>query len=595
MRHCASAKNPATDRRTGAGPRPARGLTALALLLALSAVASAGNGVAAAPGPPPAPVAPAAPATPAAPITTAARAPVAPLIDGLASPAVPRASAKPRAQRYFAQGMMLVWSFNPAEAARSFAAATAADPACALCYWGLAWSLGPNINADMQAADAGRVRDALASARRLAPRASPRDRALIDALSLRHPPGGDPAALDEEGYAERMRAVAKAFPRDADVATLAAEAVLNLHPYDWWKADGAAQPWTPEIRAQLARAMQLEPQHAGANHYWIHLMESSPHPDAARASADRLRTLVPGSGHLLHMPSHIDMRTGRYADAVAANERSIAADARYLEQVDAQGAYRIGYVAHNQHFLWAAAAMEGRSAVALAAARTAYPAACGPGRSDRSTGILQHYYVLPIYALVRFGRWREILEETLPPDVAEPYPLAVWHYARGTAYAKTGRVDAARRELAAVEALAADPKLASARIKNINAASALVDIARLTLAADIALAEGRNDDAVVALTRATAIEDGLSYDEPHLWLAPTRHALGAALLAAGRAQDAARVYREDLAHYPDNGWSLAGLAIAQRRLGDDAAAAATEARYRAAWREADVELTGSRF
>jgi len=491
--------------------------------------------------------------------------------------------------------MMLTWGFNPAEAARSFAAAAAADPACALCWWGLAWSLGPNINADMDAADAARVGQALAQARKLAPRASPRDRALIDALSVRHPHGGDPTALDEEGYAKRMRAVANAFPNDADVATLAAEAVMNLHPYDWWEADGAAQPWTAEIRAQLARAMKLAPQHAGANHYWIHLMESSPHPAEARASADRLRTLVPGSGHLLHMPSHIDMRTGRYADAVAANERSIAADARYLAQVDAQGAYRIGYVAHNQHFLWAAAAMEGRSAVALAAARTAYPAACGPGRSDRSTGILQHYYVLPVYALVRFGRWREILEETLPPDVAEPYPLAVWHYARGTAYAKTGRIDAARRELAAVEALAGDPKLASARIKNINAASALVDIARLTLAADIALAEGRNDAAVAALTEATAIEDGLTYDEPHLWLAPTRHALGAALLAAGRAQDAARVYREDLAHYPDNGWSLAGLAIAQRRQGDAAAAAATEARFRAAWREADVTLPGSRF
>jgi tetratricopeptide (TPR) repeat protein len=295
------------------------------------------------------------------------------------------------------------------------------------------------------------------------------------------------------------------------------------------------------------------------------------------------------------MPSHIYMRVGRYADAVTADERSIAADARYLAQVDAQGAYRVGYVAHNQHFLWAAAAMEGRSALAMAAARAAFPAACGPGRSDRSTGILQHYYVLPIYALVRFGRWPEILADTLPPDVAEPYPLAVWHYARGTAYAKTGRIAQAKRELAALEALATDPRLASAKIKNINAASALVDIARLTLSADIALAEGRPGDAVAVLLEATAIEDGLNYDEPHLWLAPTRHALGAALLAAGRPGEAARVYREDLAHYPDNGWSLKGLAVAQRDLGDAAAAAATEARFRAAWRDADITLTGSRF
>jgi len=294
------------------------------------------------------------------------------------------------------------------------------------------------------------------------------------------------------------------------------------------------------------------------------------------------------------MPAHIYLRVGRYGDAIAANERSIAADARYLGEVDAQGAYRVGYVAHNHHFLWAAAAMSGRGAAALAAAQAAFPAACGPGRSDRSTGILQHYYVLPVFTRVRFGRWREILEETLPPDVDEPYPLAIWHYARGTALAKTGEVAAARRELATVERLAADPRLAQAKIKNINAAEALVRIARLSLAADIATAEQRPTDAVAALAEATAIEDALAYDEPHLWPAPTRHALGAALIDAGRAADAERVYREDLAHYPENGWSLAGLAQAQRRQGHAAAAQVTQRRFEAAWRNADIALAGSR-
>ena len=530
----------------------------------------------------------------AAPVHATAE-PVAPLLDGMGRDRGPVASQVSLAQRYFHQGTTLTWGFNPAEGARSFEAATRADPQCALCWWGLAWAQGPNINSDMDAAAALRVRAALASARALSPQAPPRTRELIEALAVRHP-GADPAPPpDEEAYARRMRALARKYPDDADIATLAAEAVLDLHPYDWWDASGAARPWTPEIIALLTRALAIAPEHPGANHYWIHLMESSPHPERALASANRLRNAVPGSGHLLHMPAHVYMRVGRYADAVAANEKSIAADKRYLEQVDAQRAYRVGYVAHNQHFLWAAAAMEGRSAEAIAAARAAWPAACGARPGDLSTGILQHYYVLPLYALVRFGRWQEILEETLPPDIAEPYALAIWHYARGTAYARTGRVAQARRELADIERLAEDPALERARIKNINPARTLVRIAVLTLTADVAAAEGRPADALAPLIEATSLEDALTYDEPHLWLAPTRHALGAALLAAGRPADAEKVYREDLRHYPENGWSLQGLAEAQRRQGDPAAANATQARARAAWVHADIPLTASRM
>ncbi len=512
----------------------------------------------------------------------------APLFDGLESASLPVASRHALAQRYFAQGVVLVWGFNAAEASRSLQASIDDDPHCALCYWALAWSLGPNVNTDMSADAAPRVRAALRRAKALAGTAPSRVRALIDALSARHPASGNPA-LDEEAYARRMRAIARAYPRDADMQTLAAEALMNLHPYDWWRHDGAAQPWTPEIRALLARALALDPRHPGANHYWIHLLESSDRPADAIASADRLRTLVPGSAHLLHMPAHIDMRVGRYADAVAASRRAIDADERYVAQVDVQRAYRVGYVAHNDHFLWAAAAMEGRSAEALAAARAAFPAACGNGPRDATSGILQHYLVLPYFALVRFGRWREILDDTLPPDVAAPYPLAIWHYARGSALAHTGRIDDARGELDLVERLADDPAVANDRIKNINPARSLAQIARLTLAADIASAEKRRGDAVALLVQATAIEDGLAYDEPHLWLAPTRQALGRALIAAGRYADAERVYREDLAHYPNNGWSLAGLAKAQRLRGDVAAARASERALRDAWRDADVE------
>ncbi len=532
-----------------------------------------------------------------APPASRAQAPAvhAPLFAGLESQTVPAASASPLAQRYFAQAIVLTWGFNPAEATRSFDGSIAADPRCALCYWGLAWSLGPTINADMADDAAPRIRVALARAHALSRRAPARDRALIDALRTRHPPAGEPANIDEDAYAARMRALARMYPRDAGVATLAAEAIMNLHPYDWWDKDGAPRPWTVEIAALLSRALAIEPRHPGANHYWIHLMESSARPDDALASAERLVWLVPGSGHLLHMPAHIYMRTGRYADAVAASERSIAADTRYLAQVDAQRAYRVGYVAHNHHFLWAAASMEGRSAEALAAARAAFPAACGTGPRDRSTGILQHYFALPYFTLVRFGRWREILDETLPPDVGEPYPLAIWHYARGTAFARTGRIADARRELEAVNRYESDAALARERIKNINPARTLVRIAHTTLAADIAAAEGRSGDSIALLEQATALEDSLAYDEPHLWLAPTRHALGAALVAARRAADAERVYRDDLARYPGNGWSLAGLAQAQRLRGDIDGARATERAYQAAWQRADVALSGSRM
>lgn len=511
----------------------------------------------------------------------------APLLEGLAGDAPSAHTKSSLAQRYFAQGMTLAWGFNPAEAARSFAAATSADPQCAACWWALAWARGPTINADMDTAAGDEVVAAIGRARDPAVKSTARYRGLIDALAARHP---DAATVDEEAYAAKMRTLARRFPDDALVATLAAEAELNLHPYDWWNADGTPKPWTPAVVGLLSRALALSPRHPGANHYWVHVMESSPHPERGLPSAKRLETLAPGSGHLLHMPAHIYMRTGRYAEAARANEASIVADRAYLAQVDAQRAYRVGYVAHNHHFLYAAAAMQGRSAEAIAAADAAYPAACGPARRDLDSGILQHYAVLPLYARVRFARWDAILRDTLPPEGPQPYPQAIWHYARGTAYARTGRVDDARRELAKLDAVAADPALEGARIKNINAAAALVRIAQLTLTADIALAQGRTGDAVASLREATAIEDGLRYDEPHLWLAPTRHALGAALIRAGRYADAERVFREDLAHYPANGWSLAGLSAALRASGrlQHAALVATQAGN--AWHDADVPL-----
>ena len=531
-----------------------------------------------------------------APTATASLSPppalAAPLFEGFGGHHVPIESSDPRVMRYFDQGMLLVYGFNPVEAARSFEAAVALDPLCATCWWALAWALGPNINSDMEPQAASRVERALGEARKQGARASPEHRALIEALAQRHPALG---IVDEAAYADRMRALARRYPRSADVAMLAAEAMLNLHPYDWWVPDGTPQTWTPEIEALLTRAIALDPHHPGAHHYWIHLQESSRHPQRALSSAELLTTEVPGSGHLLHMPAHIFMRVGRYQDAIDANQRSIEADRRYLAAVDAQGTYRVGYVAHNHHFLWAAASMAGRETMATQAANAAFPAACGPAGRELRSAIAQQYAVLPYFTLVRFGRWDEILRATPPPDGAAPYPLAIWRYARGTALARSGHTEAALHELAQLKELAADAALAALKIKNINPAAQVIRIAVLTLSADITLARGEPRRAVELLQEATRVEDALAYDEPHLWLAPTRQALGATLLAAGQLGEAERVYREDLTHYPENGWSLSGLALALAQQGKTAAAHKADADAKTAFHAAERMPTGSRF
>ena len=298
---------------------------------------------------------------------------------------------------------------------------------------------------------------------------------------------------------------------------------------------------------------------------------------------------MPGSGHLLHMPAHIYMRVGRYADASAASERSIQADERYLAQVQVPSGYLVGYAGHNHHFLWAAAAMEGRSRVTIDAARAAYRVACGPVPSLRE-GTLQHYFALELYALVRFGKWDEILKATLPPDTDAPYPIVVWQFARGMALARTGKPREARKALDALEQAMADPALKNAKVKSINPAASLARIAQLTLRAELATGDKKPREAVKLLEAAVAIEDGLAADEPHLWLAPTRHALGAARLRTGRAAEAETAYREDLARYPENGWSLYGLSQALAKQGRMEEARDIEARFNAAWRSADVDL-----
>jgi tetratricopeptide (TPR) repeat protein len=391
-----------------------------------------------------------------------------------------------------------------------------------------------------------------------------------------------------------MGEVVRRFPDDADVLTLFAEALMTAHGRHYWHRNGAAQRWTPRIVAALERALKNASGHPGANHYYVHVLEDSPYPERALASAERLRSLAPGVGHLVHMPAHVYLRLGDYGAASAANERAIAADRAYLETMCADSKYVAGYVAHNYHFLWASSVMAGRSEVALAAAAelTRYVESAAP--RDSLNGIQQHFVVLPLYTQVRFGHWQAIIAAPRPV-AATPYTDGVWHYARGMAFLRAGDIDQARRELESLAAALHDAALDTTALKNTNPLSKLLALSARLLKAELAGAAGDAAKAVAHARAAVRIESELDADEPPAWHMPARHTLGALLLQAGRSAAAERVYREDLKIHPANGWALAGLAQSLARQRRATAATEARSRFARAWANADVELGGSRF
>jgi tetratricopeptide (TPR) repeat protein len=496
------------------------------------------------------------------------------------------------AQRYFDQGLILLWAFNHDEAIRSFREATKLDPTCASAWWGIALANGPHINnpaLDPQHAHA--AWEALEIARGFMSGRSPIEVELIEALSKRYAADGpeDRQALDQ-AYADAMRAVWHAHPHDADVGTLFAEALMDLRPWDLWTPDGKPQPGTPEIVETLEAVLVLQPDHPGANHLYIHTMEASPHPEKALASADRLRTLVPGAGHLVHMPAHIYLRLGRYADASAANERAIEADQKHAPLFPKDGFYHI-YMAHNPHFLAYSSMMEGRSARALEAAQAMvdgvppeFITAMGP--------LIDGYLPILLHVQVRFGMWDEVLEQ---PEFPKHLVIsnAMRHYARGIALAAQGHVDLAvqeRNQLAEL-ILQVDKK---ATVGNSSAQDVLAIAARM-LAGEIAFRRGDFAESFELLREGVAIEDRLRYDEPPDWMMPVRHSLGAALMQAQKYGDAEVVFREDLVRHPDNGWALFGLERCLRARGAEDEARATKARFDKAWSRADMQLKSSCF
>jgi tetratricopeptide (TPR) repeat protein len=522
----------------------------------------------------------------------------APLFEGMGDYHRPITTNDAGAQRYFDQGMVLAFGFNHAEAIRSFRAAQRLDPDCAMCFWGEALATGPNINvtsggrAIMSPESRVAAHAAAQKALSLADRVAPVERALIEAQAVRYD-GSETSDRDplDRAYAEAMRSVVQRFPDDDDAAAMYAEAWMNTMPWNYWSDDGQPRPETVEVIDALERIIARSPRHPLALHLYIHAVEASSDPGRAETAADTLLTLVPGSGHLVHMPAHTYWRVGRYHDAAEANVRAAAVDEQYIAQCNAQGFYPALYYPHNIHFLWAASSMEGRSAVAIDAARRV--AANVRIEQMREFPTVEFFRTIPLLALTQFGRWDEILAEPMP-DASLRYATAIARYARGVALARKGDLAAARRERDQLVPLRDTTEILFLDTNDYPAVT-LLQIADALLEGELAMAAGSVDAAVGHFERAVALQDGLPYMEPPFWYYPTRQSLGAALLAAGRAGEAEAVYRRELEDYPHNGWSMFGLAESLAAQGRTDEAAEVREMFAHVWARADVELTGSRF
>src|SRR5262245_42989451 len=479
------------------------------------------------------------------------------LLSGLGTHHRPITTPSSDAQRYFDQGLALIYGFNHDAAVRSFDRALAFDPGCAMCAWGKATALGPNINLPLGPDVAPAAYAAAQQAKALSSGASPVEQELIAAVAARYSEtySADRAALDLQ-YANAMREVRKNHPEDVDVAVLTAEALMNLYPWSYWTADAKPKEHTLELLALLEWAMEREPTHIGANHYYIHAVEEH-FPERAEPVADRLRTLAPDAGHLVHMPGHIYYRVGRYQDAASVNVSAIASDEAYFARCRPGDFYRAAYYPHNIHFLWAAAATEGQSAEALATARS-LAAKVEPFHDELP--LVEEFTAIPVLTFVRFGRWDAVFGEPAP-KAGRPYENGIWHYARGIAFVRTQRIAEAKAELAAVRAAVADKANEELLLAGTTAtAASLLAIAEAHLEGELAAAQDDPNAAVAALERAVALQDALTYMEPPPFYFPTRQALGAVLLEAGRAKQAEAGYRADLAEWPENGGSRVGLA-----------------------------------
>lgn len=516
----------------------------------------------------------------------AAAAKAVPHYEGLGAFSRKVTTRSPEAQAYFNQGLDFLYAFNHDESIRAFTRAAEIDPSCAMAFWGVALSNGPHINNMAVPPEREKAAfETIAKARSLAANAAPVEKELIAALATRY---ADPQPADRtplnQAYAAAMRKVWANNPKDADVGALFAESLANLRPWDLWLPDGKPQPGTEELVGALDAVLRVDPKHPFANHLLIHAVEASPHPEKADRAADALRDLQPGLGHLVHMPSHIDIRRGRWQEAIVANTKAIEADRRYAKQAPEQGFYRL-YMAHNHHMLTYAAMMTGQSALAMKTIEEML--ADIPLPFFKANPWADGLMAAPLEVMMRFGKWDEILARPIFPDYV-PISRAMQHYARAVSYtAKEDVPNALKEQAAFAEARARVPK--DAAFGN-NSADDLLNVAEALMKGEILFRSGKVGDGLAALRDAVVQEGKVRYDEPPDWIQPTRHPLGAALLQAGRFPEAEAVFRTDLEKLPGNGWALYGLGRALRLQKKDAEAAKLEKEFERVWKNADIKI-----
>lgn len=521
---------------------------------------------------------------------------LSPLFEGLDVLEYPISTENELCQKYFNQGLVLAFGFNHAEAARSFREAAKQDPNCAMCYWGIAWVLGPNYNAPtIPATLYPRIWDNIMKAKLRLNYCSEKEKALISAIEKRYPKTGmEDAGPFNEDFAKAMKQIHKKYPDDLELAAITAEALMNLHPWDMFDPnDKSPREWTSEIVSLVEKILREDPDHFQGIHLYIHALESSPYPEKVIPFADKLVDMVPGSGHLIHMPSHTYINTGDYHKGTMANQKAVLVDSAYVAGCHEAGIYPLGYYPHNWHFLAGCAALEGRGEQALEASQ--YMSDYVVDHELMLTEedyYMQHFYSIPWYIMVKFAKWDEILKiEKQKEELV--YPRVIRHYARGMAYAAKNELDKANAELEAVKILEKDTVLVGKKFFNINEISKLVYIARYVLDGEIAFRNGESEKSIKLYKAAVKMEDSLKYNEPPDWFFSVRHLLGHVLMKAEKYAEAEKVYLEDLQKLKKNGWALMGLYQSLKKQNKDLKAEKVKEQYDEAWRFADAQLTSS--